>query len=349
MNNLNKFFKKVKINNFEELISTKKLFSINKAKNILKNEVSSIIGYGPQGRSQSLNMKNQGFNTILGLREGPSWDLALKDGWVENTNLFKIEEACDKGTIIHYLLSDAGQIQQFPKIKNYLTPNKSLYFSHGFGIIYKDLTHIEPPKDIDIFMIAPKGPGIEVRRHFLNGKPINASWAVHQDYSGKAIEKCLSVGFAIGCENLFQTTFKNEVYSDLTGERSILMGLLQGAFKAQYDVLREKGHSPIEAYNETIEEGLKYLYPLVLENGMDWMFENCSTTAQRGALDWAPRYYDILKPEIENCYNSVETGIEAQKSIDSNSDPNYREYLKIELDEIKNQEMWKVKKILETI
>jgi ketol-acid reductoisomerase len=195
-------------------------------------------------------------------------------------------------------------------------------------------------------MVAPKGPGIEVRRHFLHEYPINASWAIHQNYSGNAIEKCLSIGFAIGCENLFHTSFENKVYSDLTGERSVLMGLLQAAIKAQYDVLRENGHSPIEAYNETIEEGLKYLYPLVLENGMDWMFENCSTTAQRGAIDWSNKYYKIIKPAIEECYDSVKSGKEASISIESNSDPNYRQKLKSELDEIKSQEMWKVQKIL---
>jgi ketol-acid reductoisomerase len=348
MNNL-KYFKNIKIGNFKELVSTKKLFTIDKSKNILKNEVSSFIGYGPQGRSQSLNMRDQGYNAIIGVRKGPSWDKALNDGWIENKNLFNIEEACHNGTIIHYLLSDAGQSKVFPKIKNYLTKNKSLYFSHGFGMIYNKHTNINPPKDIDIFLVAPKGPGIEVRNHFINNNPINASWAVYQDFSGNATEKCLAVGFAIGCENLFKTTFEKEVFSDLTGERTVLMGLLQGAFKAQYEVLRENGHSPIEAYNETIEEGLKYLYPLVLDNGMDWMFENCSTTAQRGAIDWSENYYKVLKPEINKCYESVKSGKEAQISIESNNDINYRKNLQKELDEIKDQEMWKVQKLLKNL
>ena len=170
-------------------------------------------------------------------------------------------------------------------------------------------------------MVAPKGPGIFVRRNFLEGKHVNASWAVHQDSTGNAEETCLALGFGIGCNNLFETTFKKEVYSDLVGERSVLMGMMQGAFLAQYDVLREKGHSPAEAYNETVEEALQTLYPLIAENGMAWMYSNCSTTAQRGALDWAPEYYNAIKPVIERCYESVESGNEADLAVNANSNP----------------------------
>ena len=245
---------------------------------------------------------------------------ALNDGWIENKNLFEIDEATSRGDIIQYLLSDARQIKCWDTVKSNFSHGNTLYFSHGFGLVYHQHTGIIPPKDVDVIMVAPKGPGIFVRRNFLEGKHVNASWAVEQDFTGEAYEKCVAMGFAIGCNNLFETTFEKEVFSDLVGERSVLMGMMQGAFLAQYNTLRERGHTASEAYNETVEEGLKTLYPLIAENGMDWMYSNCSTTAQRGALDWAPKYYDAIKPVIEECYQEVEN--EAKRAIDANSQDN---------------------------
>ena len=296
----------IKIGNVIEKIYKKPVTFFNSHKEILNNETITTLGYGPQGRSQSLNLRDNGFNVILGCRKSEqtnsSWKKAINDGWVPYKNLFEIEEACDKGTIIQNLLSDAGQINTWDLVSKHLTKNKTLYFSHGFGVVYNNQTGILPPDNIDVILVAPKGPGIFVRQNYLNNKHVNASFAIHQNYTNNAFDKTLALGFGIGCDNLFQTTFKKEVHSDLVGERSVLMGAIQGAFKAQYDVLREKGHSPSEAYNETVEEALTTLYPLISDKGMDWMFANCSTTAQRGALDWAPRYYDAVKPVIEQCY-----------------------------------------------
>ena len=332
--------KKLNINGFREVIIERTDFPLDKCKTILNKEVTAIIGYGPQGFGQGLNMRDQGFNVILGLRKGASWDKALADGWVENKNLFEIEDAVKKGTIIQYLLSDAGQIHAWPIVKNNLNPGDALYFSHGFGIVFNKDTGIVPPDNVDVILVAPKGSGLTVRSHFQSGKGINSSFAIHQDYTGSARERCLATAFAIGSGHLFETTFEKEVHSDLTGERCVLMGLLQGAFLAQYEVLREHGHSPSEAYNETIEEALQSLYPLISEKGMDWMYSNCSTTAQRGALDWAPKFKKTLKPVIEDCYQKVLSGEEARRSIKSNSQPNYRTELNKELEEINNQEMW---------
>ena len=332
--------KKLNINGFEEVIIERTDYPLSKCKSILKKEVTSIIGYGPQGYGQGLNMRDQGFNVILGLRKGASWEKALADGWVENKNLFGIGDAVKKGTIIQYLLSDAGQIHAWPVVKKNIKPGSVLYFSHGFGIVFNTDTGIIPPKNIDVVLVAPKGSGLTVRTHFQEGKGINSSFAIYQDYTGNARERCLATAFAIGSGHAFETTFEKEVHSDLTGERCVLMGLLQGAFLAQYEVLREHGHSPSEAYNETIEEALQSLYPLISEKGMDWMYSNCSTTAQRGALDWAPKFKKTLKPVIEDCYQKVLSGEEARRSIDSNSLPNYRTELNKELEEINNQEMW---------
>ena len=325
----------------EENVVTREEFPLEKAREVLKNETIAVIGYGVQGPGHSLNLRDNGFNVIVGQRkDSKTWDKAVADGWVPGETLFEIEEACEKATIIQYLLSDAAQIEVWPKVKKHLTAGKTLYFSHGFAITYKERTGIIPPADIDVILIAPKGSGTSLRRMFLQGRGLNSSYAVFQDASGKAKEKVIALGIGVGSGYLFETTFKREVYSDLTGERGTLMGAIQGIFAAQYDVLRANGHTPSEAFNETIEELTQSLMPLIAENGMDWMYANCSTTAQRGALDWWKKFRDATKPVFEELYSEVAKGNEAQRSIDTNSKPNYREGLNQELKELRESEMW---------
>ena len=325
-----------------EEVVTRKEFPLNKAVEYLKNEVIAVIGYGVQGPGQSLNLKDNGFNVIVGQRKNSkSWDKAISDGWMEGKNLFDIDEACNKGTIIQYLLSDAGQISVWPKIKKYLTKGKALYFSHGFGITYNNQTKINPPNDIDVILVAPKGSGTSLRRLFIAGNGLNSSFAIHQDATGNARNRVIALGIGVGSGYLFETTFKKEVYSDLTGERGTLMGAIQGLFAAQYDILRKKGHSPSEAFNETVEEATQSLYPLVAENGMDWMYANCSTTAQRGALDWWKKFRDAVYPIFEELYESVETGKETKITIEANQKSDYRINLEKELKELRNSELWK--------
>jgi ketol-acid reductoisomerase len=332
---------KIKFGSTEENVVTREEFPLAKAIETLKDETIAIIGYGVQGPGQSLNLRDNGFNVIIGQRKNSkSWDKAVKDGWVPDVTLFDIEEACQRGTIIQFLLSDAGQIALWPTIKKNLTPGKALYFSHGFGITYKERTGIIPPADIDVILVAPKGSGTSLRRMFLQGRGLNSSYAIFQDATGRAFERVVSLGIGVGSGYLFETDFKKEVFSDLTGERGTLMGAIQGIFAAQYDVLRSKGHSPSEAFNETVEELTQSLMPLVAENGMDWMYANCSTTAQRGALDWWKKFRDATKPVFEELYNEVASGNEAQLSIDSNSKADYREKLDEELKELRESEMW---------
>ena len=325
-----------------EEVVTRKEFPLNKAVKYLKNEVIAVIGYGIQGPGQSLNLKDNGFNVIVGQRKNSkSWDKAISDEWIEGKNLFDIDEACDKGTIIQYLLSDAGQISVWPRVKKYLTKGKALYFSHGFGITYNDQTGINPPNDIDVILVAPKGSGTSLRRLFVAGNGLNSSFAIHQDATGNARNRVIALGIGVGSGYLFETTFKKEVYSDLTGERGTLMGAIQGLFAAQYDILRKKGHSPSEAFNETVEEATQSLYPLVAENGMDWMYANCSTTAQRGALDWWKKFRDAVYPIFEELYESVETGNETKITIEANQKSDYRINLEKELKELRSSELWK--------
>lgn len=325
----------------EEEVVTREEFPLAKAQEVLKEEVVAVIGYGVQGPGQALNLKDNGIKVIVGQRKNSaSWDKAVKDGWVENETLFDIEEACKRGTILMYLLSDAGQIALWPTVKEYLTENKSLYFSHGFGITYKEQTNIIPPENVDVILVAPKGSGTSLRRLFLEGKGLNSSFAVFQDYTGKAREKTIALGIAVGSGYLFETTFQKEVYSDLTGERGTLMGALTGIMEAQYNVLRKRGHSPSEAFNETVEELTESLIKLVSEKGMDWMYANCSTTAQRGALDWRHKFREAVAPVFEELYDSVASGNEAKIVIESNSKADYRQKLDAELAEVRNSEMW---------
>jgi ketol-acid reductoisomerase len=333
-----------------ENVVTREEFSLEKAREVLKNETIAIIGYGVQGPGQALNLRDNGMNVIIGQRQNSkSWDKAVKDGFVPGETLFSIEEAAEKGTIIQYLLSDAAQISVWPTLKPYLTRGKALYFSHGFGITYKERTGIIPPDDIDVILAAPKGSGTSLRRMFVAGKGLNSSYAIFQDATGKAKDRVIALGIGIGSGYLFETNFKKEVYSDLTGERGTLMGAIQGIFEAQYNVLRKNGHSPSEAFNETVEELTESLMPLVAENGMDWMYANCSTTAQRGALDWKNKFRDAVAPVFNELYDSVASGKEAQRSIDTNSQPDYREKLEVELKELHDSEMWQAGKVVRSL
>jgi ketol-acid reductoisomerase len=327
----------------KEKVITRKEFPMARARKVLKNEIIAIIGYGVQGPAQGLNLRDNGFHVIVGQAKSfkRDWDRAVADGWVPGKTLFDIEEAVQKGTIIQMLVSDAAQRAIWPAVKKNLKPGDALYFSHGFSIAYKKQTGVIPPKDVDVIMVAPKGSGLNVRRNFLTGAGINSSFAVEQDATGHAEERCMSVGIGIGSGYLFPTTFQHEVFSDLTGERGVLMGALAGIMEAQYEVLRSHGHTPSEAFNETVEELTQSLIRLVDENGMDWMYSNCSATAQRGALDWKPKFKAATLPVFKDLYNRVKTGKECTRVLSACGAKNYQVQLAKELGEIHNSEMWR--------
>jgi ketol-acid reductoisomerase len=330
----------------KEEVVTRKEFPMSKAHKALKNEVIAVIGYGVQGPAQALNMKDNGFNVIIGQSKKfqRDWDRAKKDGWKPGKDLFDIEEACEKGTVIEMLVSDAAQRAIWPAVKKHLKAGDALYFSHGFSIVYKDQTKVIPPKDVDVVMVAPKGSGTSLRRNFLSGAGINSSFAVEQDATGRARERCLALGIAIGSGFLFPTTFRKEVFSDLTGERGVLMGAIAGVFEAQFEVLRRHGHSPSEAFNETVEEFTESLIRLVGENGMDWMYANCSATAQRGALDWKPKFRKAVKPVFDELYKRVASGAETKRVLQSCGKADYQQQLTKELNVMAESEMWRAGK-----
>ncbi|HVS34387.1 MAG TPA: ketol-acid reductoisomerase [Gemmataceae bacterium] len=342
--------RQIQIGGVKETVVERSDYPPERLKQVLGQETVAVVGYGVQGRGQSLNMKDNGVNVIVGQRDKTrSWDLAVEDGWVPGKTLFPIDEAARRGTIVQYLLSDAGQKEQWPRIKPCLTAGKALYFSHGFSIVYSNQTGVVPPKDIDVILVAPKGSGTTVRRLFLAGKGINASYAVHQNATGRAVERAQALGVAIGSGYLFETTFQKEVFSDLTGERGVLMGAIYGLWLAQYEVLREHGHSPSEAFNETVEEATQSLYPLIAENGMDWMYANCSTTAQRGALDWFQRFRDAAKPVFEELYKRVAEGDETRRVLEANSKPDYRQQLEKELKAVADSELWQAGTVVRSL
>ncbi len=332
---------KMNFGGVEETVVTREEFPLAKALEVLKGETIAVLGYGVQGPGQSMNLRDNGFNVIVGQRPGKTYEKAVRDGWVPGETLFSIEEACRRGTIVMCLLSDAAVLSVWPTIKANLKAGDALYFSHGFAITWSDRTGVVPPADVDVIMVAPKGSGTTVRSLFLEGRGINASFAVEQDYTGHALDRTLALGIGIGSGYLFETTIRREAISDLTGERGALMGAIQGLFSAQYEVLREHGHTPSEAFNETVEELTQSLMPLFAAKGMDWMYANCSTTAQRGALDWKNPFHDAIKPVVERLYKSVESGVEAQISIDANSKPDYREGLEKEHKEMRESELWR--------
>jgi ketol-acid reductoisomerase len=338
---------KLNIGGVVEEVITSEEFTLEKARKVLKDEVVAIIGYGVQGRGQALNLRDNGINVIVG--EEHNTKKAIEEGWVPGKNLFPLMEAAKRGTILQYLMSDAQQTSMWTELKPHLTKGKALYFSHGFSIVYKEQTGVIPPADIDVILVAPKGAGRTVRDNYLAGSGINSSYAVFQDATGRALERTLAVGVAIGSGYLFPTTFQHEVWSDLTGERGVLMGCLAGILEAQYNELRKQGHSPSEAFNETVEELTQSLMPLVAQNGMDWMYANCSTTAQRGALDWKDRFRDAVAPVFSELYDRVKTGKETEIVLRVNSAPDYREKLEKELATIRNSEMWQAGAVVRSL
>ena len=285
-----------------ETVVTSKEFSLEKAREVLKNETIAVIGYGVQGPGQACNLRDNGFNVIVGQRQGKTYDKAVADGWVPGETLFSIEEAAEKGTILCMLLSDAGQIQQWPTIKKYLKPGKTLYYSHGFAINWSDRTGVVPPKDVDVIMVAPKGSGTSLRTMFCEGRGLNCSYAVYQDATGKATEKTLAFGIGIGAGYMFETTFQREATSDLTGERGSLMGAIQGLLLAQYEVLREHGHSPSEAFNETVEELTQSLGPLFgAWSGCTTLYRQVMRRRSLSTPTLSPTTVQVLRRSLRPC------------------------------------------------
>ncbi len=341
----------------KETVWTKEEFTLEKALSTLKGETIAVLGYGSQGPGQSLNLKDNGFNVIVGQRESyhkpgekpTSWEKALEDKWEPGKNLFSsLGEAAQRGTIIANLLSDAGQKMTWPSLEKYVESGKTLYFSHGFGIHFHGHTGIRPGEGVDVIMVAPKGAGLSVREDFINQRGINASYAVERDYSGRALEKTLAIGIGIGSGYLFKNTFRNEVVEDHFGERAFLLGETFGIAEASYKALRLKDDMPMaEAFIHSSEQITQVILPLIGRGGAAEIYKQALAAGELGTV---LRYQEIIKqvtrPFLETLYKSVESGVQAKIALDSNSNPHYRQNLDAELDGINNSEMWRTGKMV---
>lgn len=332
--------KTFQVNGISETVLERSDFPADWVRAVLAGEKLAVLGYGTQGRAQALNLRDAGYSVILGQRPGPSHDLARQDGWREGQDLLPLAAAAERGTVLFYLLSDAGQRDFWPALLPLLTPGKALVFAHGFSLAYADQTGVRPPANVDVLLVAPKGSGTTLRRSFVEGRFLNVGFSVHQPATARANARCLALCHAIGGLNFFETTPRSETTCDLVGERGTLLGAIYGLWLAQYEVLRANGHSPLEAFNESVEEALSSLYPLIHERGIDWMYANCSTTAQRGALDWHLRFRDALLPLFAELYQAVASGAEAARALATNQRPDYRRQLEKELAAIADSEMW---------
>jgi len=342
--------RKVNFGGVEEDITTKADddFPLTKAREVLKDETIAVIGYGVQGPAQSLNMRDNGLNVIVGQSNDPrfkkDWDKAVKDGWKPGETLFPVEESVEKGTIVQYLVSDAAQkILWEEHVEPNLKPGDALYFSHGFSIVFSDQTKVVPPEGVDVIMVAPKGTGGSVRRLFVDKRGINSSYAVERDATGRALERTLAIGIGIGSGYLFPTTFKNEVLSDLTGERAVLLGEIWGLAEACYYSLLAQGSSPGAAFVKSSEQLTQVILPLIGEKGVDAIYEQAQIADELGTVK---EYQDAARkaaiPLMNRLYKSVKSGEETAVVLRANSAKDYDKRLKAELAGIDGSDMWKV-------
>ena len=335
----------------KERVVTRDDFSLARARQTLRDETIAIIGYGVQGPAQGLNLRDNGFNVVVGQREGPTYDKALLDGWVPGVNLFSIEEAVKRATQpqerrlipgqVQYLLSDAGQKEVWPNILPLLRRGTNVYFSHGFSYTFRDQSGVVPRDDNDVTMVAPKGPGRNLREYFLEGRGVNSSYAVGQDSTGRALERTLATGMAIGSGFLFETTFEDEVVSDLTGERGVLLGAVYGLWQGAYNVLRQDNFSPEDAALHTVEISTQTISKIIGEKGGDGLLRDLQDLRP----DLVPYFlggfrsaYERSRPVFVDLYEKVESGVEARRVLEANSKPDYRETLNRELAQIADSE-----------
>ena len=280
---------------------------------LIKGSTIAVIGYGSQGRAQSLNLRDSGFNVILGLRKGgKSWSLASREGF----EVYEIPEAVEKGDIILFLIPDTEQPGVYEEqIEPKLREGKSLCFAHGFNVHFGV---IRPPREVDVFMVAPKSPGLKVRESYLQGRGVPALVAVYNDYSGKALQKALAIAKGIGCSRagVIETTFKEETETDLIGEQCVLVGGLMELIRKGFEVLVEEGYQPEVAYFEVCNEA-KLIMDLIYAGGLTGMLRGVSDTAKYGGLTVGPKVIDDrVKENMKEAAQRVKDGSFAKEWIE---------------------------------
>ncbi|MBM7853885.1 ketol-acid reductoisomerase [Desulfohalotomaculum tongense] len=272
---------------------------------LLQGKKIAVLGYGSQGHAQALNLKDSGLDVVVGLRQGSaSWARAEEAGLEVDT----VAGACARADIIQVLLPDEVQGQVYTReIEPHLTEGKALMFSHGFNIHF---SQIVPPKNVDVFMVAPKSPGHLVRRMYEEGNGVPGLVAVHQDATGRARELALAYAKGIGCTRagVFETTFKEETETDLFGEQAVLCGGLTGLIKAGFDTLVEAGYAPEMAYFECLHE-MKLIVDLIYEGGLEMMRCSVSNTCEYGDYTRGPRVItEETRKEMKKILQEIQSG-----------------------------------------
>ncbi|MEM3673088.1 MAG: ketol-acid reductoisomerase [Candidatus Bathyarchaeia archaeon] len=309
--------------------------------NILKDKKLAVIGYGSQGEAQAKNLKDSGLNVVIGVRQnGESWKRAEKDGF----EVYPISEAVKKGDIVLLLIPDTSQPDVYKdSIAPYLTEGKTIDFAHGFNIHYKQII---PPKNVDVIMVAPKSPGPRVRETYLSGFGAPALIAVYQNYTGQAKETALAISKGLGCTRagVLETTFKDEVESDLIGEQTVLVGGLIELIKKGFEVLVETGYPPELAYFEVCNEA-KLIMDLIYQGGISGMLKAVSDTAKYGGLTVGPKVLDEhVKENMRKAAENVKNGSFAKEWIEEHRKGEKK--LKALMKEMENHEIERVGKFL---
>ncbi len=288
----------------------------------LKDRVIAIIGYGIQGRGQALNLRDSGLNVIVSQRKGSvNYDQAVKDGFKP----MDADEAAKKADIIQILTQDHLQAELYNSaVKKHMKKGKSLVFSHGFNIHFKQ---IKPPKAVDVWMIAPKSPGALVRRQFEEGRGVPCLVAIHQDSSGHALRDALAYAKGLGGTRagVFTTTFKEETETDLFGEQVVLCGGTSELIKAGFETLVDAGYAPEIAYFECLHE-LKLIVDLIYEGGIVGMRKRVSDTAEYGDCTRGKRIVtDRTRKEMQKILKEIQSGKFAREWMKENKEgrPNF--------------------------
>ncbi len=289
--------------------------------NVLDGKKIAVIGYGSQGHAHAQNLKDSGFDVVVGIRPGKSFNKAKEDGLEVAT----VAEASEQADVIMVLLPDERQKQVYEEeIAPALKAGKALAFAHGFNIHFGQ---IKPPADVDVFLVAPKGPGHLVRRTFVAGAGVPALFGVYQDASGTARETALAYSKGIGSARggVLETSFEEETVTDLFGEQAVLCGGLTSLIKAGFETLVEAGYQPELAYFETLHE-TKLIVDLMYEGGMAGMRYSVSDTAEWGDFVSGPRVIDAdTKARMKSILEDIQSGKFAKEWIQENEDgrPNF--------------------------
>ncbi|WP_436875044.1 ketol-acid reductoisomerase [Mammaliicoccus lentus] len=312
------------MNYWRHFIMTKVFYDNSVTENALQGKKIAVVGYGSQGHAHAQNLKDNGYDVVIGIRPGKSFDQAKEDGF----EVYPVNEAVKQSDVVMILLPDEIQGQVYKEeIEPNLEANNALVFAHGFNIHFKV---IQPPENVDVFLVAPKGPGHLVRRTFTEGSAVPALYAVYQDASGKATQLALSYAKGIGATRagVIGTSFEEETETDLFGEQAVLCGGVTKLIQSGFETLVEAGYQPEIAYFEVLHE-MKLIVDLMYEGGMENMRYSISNTAEYGDYVSGER---VITPDVKDNMKAVLKDIQSGAFSDSfikDNENGFKEFLRM--------------------